>query len=1822
MATTANPPEGARPTNGAGDPFTTNATTPTKPSHVPMRYASFDDSQFSTNSPSHARRALEAHLKDTDRRIQDASRLGTTLLQQRKDLAARLKDVELVQQNDREEVPAELRSKLADLEREYNDIGRESARAFLPRARSNIGATGDETSRDASILSSNSRESPSKVSAPSRRQRNQPNNRVHDIEFATEISTSLLAQVRQLQAALAEKDEALREINASKAQLEAEAQGMVQRIRHMDESEQRYKDENWNLETRLQDLEASHRDVTHKHERLTQTLVAAHTEKSAARRELEELRASHDKLHEEWTTGKKQQESELHGLRRDATNHSTQRSALEKKIEELTAQNTELAKAVSYRFNHQPQQSDRNVATPDQEFEIEESTPEMSDTYSPMKGTPRHGMLESETLKSSLNHAHRMIQNLKNNIHREKTEKVELKRMLQDARDELETKRRESGGMANVAKKRRSESNEKFRKPLRPDRLGANRSSTTEILEDEDWEAHDGQTTPSKSRTGAIAAGSAVAGAVAGAAFDHEAFAGGETSTEGTDAFETANERDSTTEAFQTGAESLAGDSSDELTETENTGGVHRSGTIVGRAVSPLVVGSSTKKDNRRSYMSTASTSASEGEENEVDSVETPVRDQAPKYRLRLNRNGRRSGRASDLYHESPVSNHSPSVSITSSNGTPLPAGQSLGDELDDMDDDSVSATPETQRHGSVEPEGIEPGTPTRGESVEDVEPIVAMSPVASSRSQRAASLDSDHMVAAQNDAVVSVHDEVKQRPLMVDSGMMTEPWEPEAKQSLPKHAAEVVGGALAGFGLGRVTRTPASEGEQEKGIEVTAGGEEGRDVPNDEIPGAFSSETPVQSVEKAEQAEQVDAPATQESSDRVEPVEGPQVADHTAVPAVAEPAGNEAPANGIDEAEEASVSATPEPVRSGTPVQGLESTDTADVVPATPEPKVLGSAVSSPLSASKAVEEAGRPAMAAVDPGLTFSTITTLETEPVTPKRPESARHYSGLGKIIHAASKPEVPIEEAAPTAASAAKEEEQYSFSPIIAQYLEPSSPPQAEVGRPGSLLHRSSSRRMDALYAAGDEESADKSLASEARESAPEQAIPGTDYAVPGAGFLGMQSENVAPDAGSLSSQPSTMPKPVLARTRSKSMPASAARKPDVMPDGTMPSLIEPKVFGGGQGDGGVPTLVFGEEEPTPLHEAPPSFDPADSIVSTRMPLGSIAPNVVQNDYAPPQGKAAEPEPLKKPMSDEGSQTTVSGEQIERMLSKTPIATSFTEPGLSAPPSPTRSAASSPRRSAERPASSRGKGALAVQPPLPPDHTQKIAAAGGKIPPVAAPPAPTSPTRGSMGPPMMPASAYKQKEARPKTPVEQQQRGTVRATSRDGTTPRPPRVQRDTLSPSGGVARQPSVSSFASELDERFNIHQQGQVAYPDDVTPATDPRMIQAITQTMIGEYLWKYTRRTGRSEISNTRHRRFFWVHPYTRTLYWSETAPNEGASQGTMKAKSVNIESVRVITDDNAFPPGLHRKSLVVVTSEREIVFTAPTGQRHETWFNALSYLLLRTEAEKQRQNASQSAHTEEGYTEDDINEFHPGFGTSVKRSISRMTGRSNSRLSLSSYNSRTTRTSSPQRATNTKNTQPANSLAQRQSTAAATASERSRANEAYPGLTLANRAPSRTSNPTSTDDAEPSETPTRPPLKSRENSTAGGRFSSFFGRTGGSSFRGSFSSRRARSSMSNRSGRTPGDGEAIYDASVVGESAEDLRQVIESQERAERERDLEGTGLGVENVRSCCDGKHDISSLARTGRHGSYFGRGRHSHTPAPAATGAAPGHAHPRA
>ncbi|OLL21898.1 Anucleate primary sterigmata protein A [Neolecta irregularis DAH-3] len=184
-----------------------------------------------------------------------------------------------------------------------------------------------------------------------------------------------------------------------------------------------------------------------------------------------------------------------------------------------------------------------------------------------------------------------------------------------------------------------------------------------------------------------------------------------------------------------------------------------------------------------------------------------------------------------------------------------------------------------------------------------------------------------------------------------------------------------------------------------------------------------------------------------------------------------------------------------------------------------------------------------------------------------------------------------------------------------------------------------------------------------------------------------------------------------------------------------------------------------------------------------------------------------------------------------------------------------------------------------------------------------------------------------------------------------------------------------SKRSSLSSFTSEVEARFGLRED-----PDEesLSAPTDPYVIQAITQTMIGEFLWKYTRKKGRQEISENRHKRFFWVHPYTKTLYWSDQNPAV-TREDDLVAKSCAIQQVRLITDDNPFPPGLYHKSLVVITPSRALKFTAPTKTRHDMWFTALDYLLNHNTAAS-LPNHNLPNHTA-GISATDIADFDPNI-------------------------------------------------------------------------------------------------------------------------------------------------------------------------------------------------------------------------------------------------
>jgi hypothetical protein len=1774
---TINPPPGALGVENyhGSDPFTASSHEAHR-----QRYAAFDNSQFSlylNGSPVQAKRALEAHLAETTRRLQETSHLGNALVQQRRELEEKLQEVD--QQQQENDIGPELRQRLAELEKEFNDVGRETARAFLPKSRVPSGET--DSGSGAFIYSSEAQHSPTKVSVPSRKQRNQQPARINDIALATEISTSLLSQLKDLQAVLLERDEALKAADLDRSQLEIEVEGLSQRLRTLDESESRLKDVNWSLETQVRESEVQFKSAADKEHRLNHALNLVRTEKSTLEREFEDLRQQFTKLSDDHINKTRQNETELTSLRRNVTMTEMEKNALQRKVEDLSNQNQDLAKAVAYRMKVDEHVTSDDTSPDDGAEERDSQTPEHSPPPSPNKATPRHGMLESETLKHSLQHAHRMIQQLKNNIHREKTEKIELKRMLQDARDELETNR----GPINVpgsAGKRKKADKDVFKKPPRPDRLGALRSGTQEILDEDEWEEQDFvQSTPSRRPRSAGHVPGAFSSGFTSAA-ETSATEGFETANETSDAaFETANERDGATtetDAFLTGAETLDGGSSDELTETE-AGPSHQ---VITRASRSSLI----NRSHHDSYESTASTSADEYDD-DLD-IRTPLQHSTPRFRPRTRPGSSRRPTPKgslDFFANTPPTGRDSPASFASNSTQNTPAqGKSLFAELNDLsgDEDDGSVGEGTPSRSSVlfSPEGSPDATKRsilgnaqlRAEAVKTVmvdscmmtepEPrqVVGLSSVQSKDTQPQAPRhvvlhvsrlfaqdtkpQAPQSVALQMSTLFAqdtspqapppaalhmsslfAQDTSPQAPrpvalqispLVVQDTSPQAPAQPELRvstlstqETVPKHVVPPTLVVSNVSGHCTAPRTPPAVPLALSPLSVHESAPRAALVPDFEMSSVSTQHTSPLAIPSVPlnmssismhgtEPRHVALPALGMSnlvSHETQPI-APVAAKSLALPL-----GVSSIVHQSSEPKEGTTARTLAPAvfhvsdiqsqytdpkevvgsdaaRMGVMEEHLTAdvlnshkSDTQDLSRQVPlqlsavsahstEPtssrrelstfSAMSSQVTEPFGAKKAVSQFSQLSSNATEPvaprkqALQKSTLSSWSFDPVEPEQP--ILHMSNFSSQTTEPVAPRQPILQVSNLSLQATKpvmpQQPILQVSNLSLQTTEPVVPRQpslqvsklssqvtepVEVQKPmppqlSSVVYQTSEPKEPVIPALSISATVSTQASEPVEPSRPAQSkismlstqattpvIPRpqtlreaqitAQHIEPVEPMVAIASQHgvsnvttlhdVQPESPTL---PSFLPAPSRPSTAYRTEPPQL-KLSSISSQNTQPSLSSGPAIAHRAVH--VPVSVSTTPVQTDTEDLkgaePPKTGYFDSVLPwSKDTLVQGEKPVTVKEGRTPLAPISSNAIIKSPralMTDGGTQTMVSADQIDKLLlARNPrwsatIASNGAEKALSPPSSPSRKH-SNELRAPNRPGSSSSmRSRAASPPPLPVDHKEVIAAAAKTL---------TPGTPGTMGPPMMPASAYKK---RPTTPSIRTGSAAGLTPLTSGTTPRARRQSQRSDARSGAsspLSRRSSLSSFTSEVDQRFNMQGGPSFAANGMPTGTTDPRMIQAITQTMIGEYLWKYTRKTGREGLSENRHRRFFWIHPYTRTLYWSDRDP-QTAGKTELKGKSVAIESVQEVEDDNPLPPGLHQKSLIIGTPGRSIKFTAPTGQRHETWFNALNYLCQRVDEGEQ--------HVQRPAATDEIQEeFNGGY-----RSASRATGRS--KASKSSY-------------------------------------------------------------------------------------------------------------------------------------------------------------------------------------------------------------------------
>ncbi|KAM0485248.1 hypothetical protein ACHAPX_001232 [Trichoderma viride] len=137
------------------------------------------------------------------------------------------------------------------------------------------------------------------------------------------------------------------------------------------------------------------------------------------------------------------------------------------------------------------------------------------------------------------------------------------------------------------------------------------------------------------------------------------------------------------------------------------------------------------------------------------------------------------------------------------------------------------------------------------------------------------------------------------------------------------------------------------------------------------------------------------------------------------------------------------------------------------------------------------------------------------------------------------------------------------------------------------------------------------------------------------------------------------------------------------------------------------------------------------------------------------------------------------------------------------------------------------------------------------------------------------------------------------------------------------------------------------------------TSSQSPGVVDAIAQTMVGEWMFKYVRRrksfgvgdsAHKDENSNDRHKRWVWIAPYERAILWSSKQPSSGSALLGKTGRKLAIQSVLDVKDDNPSPRGIttpiFNRSILILTPQRALKFTASTSERHYLWLTALSFL------------------------------------------------------------------------------------------------------------------------------------------------------------------------------------------------------------------------------------------------------------------------------------
>lgn len=207
---------------------------------------------------------LQLLLDNKEKQLQQAGTLGQRVLAQQIELEEKIRQLQEfdAERAEGEELDTDARERYRELAETIAAWDAENAQLS-----STFGQKRPPTQQSSPALPVNDlpREEPerSKASASSAAQSRRAKNAAHradDVEFAFEIGSGLLTEVRRLQSLLGERDKAIQDMKEEKDDLEKTVESLRTALRSQEQSSDKFKEENWNLEVTLQEVRTQYSD--------------------------------------------------------------------------------------------------------------------------------------------------------------------------------------------------------------------------------------------------------------------------------------------------------------------------------------------------------------------------------------------------------------------------------------------------------------------------------------------------------------------------------------------------------------------------------------------------------------------------------------------------------------------------------------------------------------------------------------------------------------------------------------------------------------------------------------------------------------------------------------------------------------------------------------------------------------------------------------------------------------------------------------------------------------------------------------------------------------------------------------------------------------------------------------------------------------------------------------------------------------------------------------------------------------------------------------------------------------------------------------------------------------------------------------------------------------------------------------------------------------------------------------------------------------------------------------------------------------------------